>query len=119
MTPEYLPNSPREKGETAAFANEKGKPYARPLLRSFQWTQVEKRFGKPMREILLTAHMEHGSFYAMSNALGVTHTTLQRWWSECRLPSFGVSKYGTVVIVICGETSDTPTETEDNEGAKS
>lgn len=72
--------------------------------RAFRWSEVEAAHGKPMREILLTLHMEHGTRNAIANELGVSVDTLRNWWRRCSLPEFGANGDGTVSIVICGET---------------
>lgn len=74
-----------------------------PLPRSYAWTEVENRYGAPMHDILLAAHMQYGTWNAMATELGVQEVTVRQWWMRLRLPEFGKRKDGSVTIVLCGE----------------
>lgn len=77
----------------------------KPYARNTAWTDTEKRFDAPMRDILLRAHMEHGSFEKMARALGVTGDTVRAWWQRCALPEFDRRRSDEFTIVICGEVT--------------
>lgn len=72
------------------------------------WNEIEARYGKPMRDVLRTLHMEHNTYNGMANALGVSWNTLRDWWTVAGLPDLHKwNADGSVAIVICGDT-DTP-----------
>lgn len=73
--------------------------------RSYTWTRLEREHGRPMRDILLDAHMQHGDFPDMARVLGLSVQTLSDYWARLGLPEFGKQDDGSVTIVICGEVS--------------
>lgn len=76
-----------------------------PKPRTRKWASVEREYNAPMRDILLGAHMQYGSFTGIAGALGVSWHTAREWWIRCGLPEFGAQDDGDVTIVICGEVT--------------
>lgn len=72
---------------------------------STTWSQVTARYGRSMRDILLTLYMTHGTSRKMARELGVSADTVRDWWSICQLPEFGKQDDGSVTIVVCGEVN--------------
>jgi DNA-binding XRE family transcriptional regulator len=54
-------------------------------MTSYKQLDIEKRYGKPLREVLLDLHSTINTRAAMANELGITPQALNTWLNDCGL----------------------------------